>query len=52
MERQVTALGAEREGERSRRTEAEAALGEASAAFRRELADKDSQLEQLRQELR
>lgn len=50
--RRVAEQEAGGEGERGRRREVEAALQEASAIFKRELADKGQQLEQLRQEIR
>ncbi|PRW57326.1 P-loop containing nucleoside triphosphate hydrolases superfamily isoform 1 [Chlorella sorokiniana] len=50
--RQVAALEASGEGERDRRREVEAALQEASSIFKRELSDKNQQLELLRQEIR
>ena len=49
---QVAELEAAGQMERERRREVEAALAEASAIFKRELADKSGQLELLRQEIK
>ncbi|PSC71060.1 P-loop containing nucleoside triphosphate hydrolases superfamily isoform 1 isoform B [Micractinium conductrix] len=50
--RQVAELEASGEGERGRRRELEAALQEASSIFKRELEDKNQQLELLRGEIK
>jgi Tfp pilus assembly protein PilE len=50
--RQLAEVEAAGQMERERRREVEAALAEASAIFKRELADKNGQLELQRQEIR